>query len=49
MNYSEYLVECGCLQVHNILQQSCVGVAMEGVNLGRHGQLCWVQVRQHAA
>ena len=32
------------LQVDNILQQNCVGVAMEGVNLGRHGQLCWMQV-----
>ena len=31
-------------QVENILQQNCVGVAMEGVNLGRRGQLCWVQV-----
>jgi len=30
--------------VNDILQQNLVGVAMEGVNLGRNGQLCWVQV-----
>jgi len=30
--------------MYDIQQQSCVGMAMEGVNLGRHGDLCWVQV-----
>jgi len=32
------------MQVDEIMEQNCVGVAMEGVNMGRHGQLCWVQV-----
>jgi len=42
--YAESYVYWLLMQVNGILQQSCVGVAMEGVNLGRNGQLCWVQV-----
>ena len=30
--------------IHRIKAESQIGVAVTGMNVGRHGQLCWIQV-----
>lgn len=32
------------VQVNELLTKNCIGVAMEGVALGRNGRLCWIQL-----
>jgi hypothetical protein len=40
----QYVLTCA-LQIAQIQACSCIGFAMQGIELGRKGQLCWIQVK----
>ena len=37
-------LSCLCFQIEHLQQQSIVGLSVEGVDVGRYGHLCWLQV-----